>query len=387
MKDPVILPTGITYDRRSIETWLEAGNPICPVTKQVLLHGVEADLIPNHSIRRMIQDWCVAHRSLGVDRIPTPKIPITSLQVKETLSDISTACRRGDRSQCAEHVAKLASWSAESERNRRTISSNGAARALASTFRDIPSEQLLSALARILPLSRDAQKELSSPSSLNSIVSIMRNGSLSGRLHAVVLVNELAAADAVEDTTIAGTEGMVEALTMLVKDPISPRATKASLVTAYRLSSADDKAASRFAELGIVPALIEMLVDTDQSMCEKGLAVLDVVLSSEAGREAAAGHALTVPVLAKKMFRVSDLATEFAVSALWKLCRNQEKGKKASEEALQVGIFQKLLLLLQVGCGEKTKKKAGKMLRRLNGLKGKVECIDSVDFRGLKRPF
>ncbi|MQL41471.1 U-box domain-containing protein, partial [Escherichia coli] len=62
MNDPVTLPTGITYDRESIEKWIEAGNKTCPVTNQVL---TSFDMIPNHSLRIMIQDWCVENRQHG----------------------------------------------------------------------------------------------------------------------------------------------------------------------------------------------------------------------------------------------------------------------------------------------------------------------------------
>ncbi|WOL02600.1 hypothetical protein Cni_G11319 [Canna indica] len=54
MKDPVTASTGITYDRQSIETWLEQGKTTCPVTNQPLRN--KDLLVPNHSVRKMIQD-------------------------------------------------------------------------------------------------------------------------------------------------------------------------------------------------------------------------------------------------------------------------------------------------------------------------------------------
>ena len=93
-------------------------------------------------------------------------------------------------------------------------------------------------------------------------------------------------------------------------------------------------------------------------------------------------HALVVPVLVKKMLRMSDMATWFAVSALWRLCRAADTGAGACcDEALRVGTFKKLL---QVGCGGVTKDRANELL---NGFRGSVECIETVDFKGLKRPF
>ncbi|KAI3682577.1 hypothetical protein L1987_82647 [Smallanthus sonchifolius] len=65
MRDPVIISTGKTYDRPSIQNWLNAGNKTCPKTQQVLAHTT---LTPNHLIRDMINQWCKNH---GV-RFPSP---------------------------------------------------------------------------------------------------------------------------------------------------------------------------------------------------------------------------------------------------------------------------------------------------------------------------
>ncbi|XP_078440885.1 U-box domain-containing protein 28-like [Wolffia australiana] len=55
MKSPVSLSTGVTYDRTSIQAWLDAGHNTCPATMQVL---PSKDLTPNLVIRRLIDLWC-----------------------------------------------------------------------------------------------------------------------------------------------------------------------------------------------------------------------------------------------------------------------------------------------------------------------------------------
>ncbi|RCV06434.1 hypothetical protein SETIT_1G161800v2 [Setaria italica] len=55
MRDPVVLASGQTYDRRFIQEWLGAGNRTCPQTQQVLSNTI---LIPNHLVRSMISQWC-----------------------------------------------------------------------------------------------------------------------------------------------------------------------------------------------------------------------------------------------------------------------------------------------------------------------------------------
>jgi len=47
--------------------------------------------------------------------------------------------------------------------------------------------------------------------------------------------------------------------------------------------------------------------------------------SCEEGRNRACGNDLTVPMLVKKILRVSPLTTDYSVSALWKLCKFGEK--------------------------------------------------------------
>ncbi|KAI3526454.1 hypothetical protein L1887_05707 [Cichorium endivia] len=65
MRDPVIISSGKTYDRASIQKWLKAGNRTCPKTQQVLSHTI---LTPNHLVRDMIMQWC---KNRGV-RLPGP---------------------------------------------------------------------------------------------------------------------------------------------------------------------------------------------------------------------------------------------------------------------------------------------------------------------------
>ena len=402
MRDPVTAPTGITYDRESVEGWLARGGARCPVTGRPLRL---ADLVPNHATRRMIQDWCVANRASGVQRVPTPKVPLADADAADAVAAVSRAAGRGDVAACGAASARARALAKESDRNRRCLAAAGAARALATAFGRLAGErvegagaaaegaalgEILAAATAFFPLDDEARRCIASPASLKSLASVMTHGGeLAARASAAVVLRELASsADGRTLEAVARTPGMCDALVRLVRSPVSAPATKAALVTAYYLASASDRAAARLAEVGAVPALVELLVDADKGTSEKALAALDAVLGADAGLAAARAHALAVPVLVKKMFRVSDMATEFAVSALWRLCRAGDAGAAACRaEALRVGAFQKLLLLLQVGCGGVTKERASELLKMLNGSRGSVECIETVDFKGLKRPF
>ncbi|XP_022959916.1 U-box domain-containing protein 3-like isoform X2 [Cucurbita moschata] len=55
MLDPVIVASGQTYDRSSIQKWIDSGLNICPNTHQTLTH---TNLIPNYTVKAMILSWC-----------------------------------------------------------------------------------------------------------------------------------------------------------------------------------------------------------------------------------------------------------------------------------------------------------------------------------------
>ncbi|KAK8571441.1 hypothetical protein V6N12_027530 [Hibiscus sabdariffa] len=74
MRDPVVVATGQTYDRESINQWIESGHSTCPKTGQTLTH---CNLIPNRALRNLIALWC---RQQG--------IPFETLASKEKFNGV-----------------------------------------------------------------------------------------------------------------------------------------------------------------------------------------------------------------------------------------------------------------------------------------------------------
>ncbi|KAM7523878.1 hypothetical protein LguiA_013780 [Lonicera macranthoides] len=386
MKDPVTLSTGITYDRESIEKWIESGSQICPVTNQELICF---DGVPNHTLRKMIQDWCVENRSYGVERIPTPRIPVSPYDVSEICSRIMVSTQNGDEQKCRELVRKIKTWAKASERNKRCIAENGAGYVLSVSFEAFARvsmekhrfllEEILSILVFMFPLGKEGQANLSSQDSLSCMALFLRGGDLSPKQHAVVTLKELLALDQHHINNLTKIKDVPESLFKIIKEPICPSSTKAALMVIYHmimLSEAKESLISRFMHMGLVSLLLEILVGGERSLNEKALGVLDGICSSEKGREKVLSHALAVPVVVKKVLRVSAMATELSISILWNLCKHGE-GESAMVEALVVGGFQKVLVVLQVGCDEWTKVKAIALLKLMNQYRGRLDCFDS----------
>ncbi|KAG8383671.1 hypothetical protein BUALT_Bualt04G0038100 [Buddleja alternifolia] len=386
MKDPVTLSTGITYDRESIEKWIDAGHVTCPVTNQVLRNFEQ---IPNHSIRKMIQDWCVENKSSGVERIPTPRIPIHPYEVSEICSRILAATQRLDARKCLELLGKIKKLAKESERNKRCLVEHGMGVALASSFNSFACfsidthldllKEILSALTWTFPLEQEGVSKLKSNISLRSMVWFLKNeDDLSSRQNAICVLKELIYADQDCVDGLMEIEGIEENLFQIVKVPICPKATKATLMVIQHVMSFEEKSVIftlRIIQMGLVSLILEILVDGDKSVCEKALGVLDSLCDRKEGRESAYENALTIPLLVKKILRVSDTATEFSISSLWKLSLG-ENGN-AMVEAVQLGAFQKLLVVLQIGSVERTKEKVTELLKLMNLYRDKLDCFDS----------
>ncbi|KAJ8763042.1 hypothetical protein K2173_023247 [Erythroxylum novogranatense] len=394
MKDPVTLSTGITYDRESIEKWIDLGNQTCPVTNMVLRNF---DQIPNHSLRRMIQDWCSENRSHGIERIPTPRVPVTPYEVSSTCKKIMEATQQRDENKCLQLVEKIKTLGNESERNKRCFRENGGACALSACFESFASEkhvellkEILSVLTWMIPQGVEGQSKLGSMKCLSTIVWLLKSrADLSTRQNTVLAIKRLLALDQSYVLVLTKIEGFFQALISLIKEPISPSATKASLqIIFYTISEPEigEKATKTFVELGLVSGLVEILVDSDKGICEKALCVLEQICNSSKGREGAFENDLILPLLVKKILRVSFLTSELSVSIIWKLCKNDEEHENnVAIAALESGGFQKLLVLLQVGCSDKTKDKVKDLLKLLNLYRVKFHFVDPCkDFKYLK---
>ncbi|KAF5730283.1 hypothetical protein HS088_TW20G00656 [Tripterygium wilfordii] len=351
----------------------------------------------------VIQEWCVENRKFGADRIPTPRVPVTGIEVSEIIFGVKESAKRLDRCGCSDLVKKVKTWGSESERNRMCIVQNGTGSALAAAFdefardsyerNEVVLEEILCCLNWMKPFDAETQIYLGSKESLGCLVWFLRNGdSTSVKQNSIVALKELVSCDQKHVEALTGIEGTVEIMFKFIQHPISTTITKSSLVLSFHLVSFSEKIRNLFCQMGLVSILLKSMIDTERSVCERALGVLDRLCDCDAGREEAYKNALTIPVLVKKILRVTDLASGYSISITWKLIKHEQKknngdGSMILVEALQVGAFQKVLLLLQLGCGDETKEKATEVLKSLNPYKTTLECIEIADFKNLKRSF
>ncbi|MQL96989.1 hypothetical protein Taro_029671 [Colocasia esculenta] len=383
MRDPVTLPTGITYDREAIEKWIfskkEEQCPTCPVTMQPLaVDG--AELTPNHTLRRFIQAWCDAHASYGVERFPTPRPPLDKAQIAKLLDEA-----RETQSSKVAALKKLRLIVDESERNRQCAEAAGAPDFLVSVVRTSgamppssdeetnwwneesmsgagPCEEALRIL-HSFQISPQGFCELMAQNSdlVELLTAVLKGGGhYQSRAYATFLLRSILEALAPIILFRLREEVVVE-LVNVVRDNISSNVTKEALQGLARLCQRGCNRV-KAADAGGVRVLVELLLDEPRkSVCEMALVLLEQLCGCAEGRAELLGHHAGLALVSQKMLTVSPLATGRATRVLHSVCRLSAT-PSVLEEMVQMGVVSKLCLLLQVDGGSRTGEIAKDML-------------------------
>lgn len=390
MKDPVIVTTGQTYDRSSIDSWLATGNVTCPVTRLPLN---DVTLIANHTLRRLIQEWCVANRSYGVERIPTPKQPADPVIVRSLLNQAASESFTSHARLSA--LRRLRGLARDSEKNRTVISSSSCnAREilikLLFTNLDVDVDLNLEALAILSSFSLTESECVlisSDPERISFIISLLSHSSIDVRVNSASLIeNILARTRSTEQRAeISHHDEVFENVIGILNYPLTyPRAMKVGIKTLFALCLVKQHR-HKAVVAGAVEVLIDRLPDFEKCDVERGLATVELLCRIPEGCAAFASHALTVPLLVKIILKVSDRATEYAAGALLSLCTAAERLKT---EAVAAGVLTQLLLLVQSDCTERAKRKAQMLLKLLRdswpekctGKSDDFACSDVIRF-------
>ncbi|CAF1815379.1 hypothetical protein HID58_058985 [Brassica napus] len=365
MKDPVIVSTGITYDRDSIEKWLfSAKKNSCPVTKQDI---TDADLTPNHTLRRLIQSWCTLNASHGVERIPTPRPPISKSEIEKLLKD--SASSHQNLAKCLKRLRHIVS---ENASNKRCLEAAGVPEFLATVVSNKDSSMILTdealSLLYHLDTSETGLKNLLNSKKgndiVNSLMKIMQRGIYESRAYATFLLkNILEVADPMQIMTLK--PAVFTEVVQILDDRISHKATKSALHILVNVCPWG-RNRHKAVEAGVISMIIELLMDesfsSDRRGPEMAMVVLDLLCQCAEGRAEFLNHGAAIAVVCKKILRVSQTASDRAVRVLFSVGRFCATPALLNE-MLQLGVVAKLCLVLQVSCGSKTKDKAKELLK------------------------
>lgn len=357
MSDPVTVATGITYERESIERWLFTNNnTTCPATKQRL---DTLDLTPNVTLRRLIQSWCTLHATSGVERLPTPKSPLTRPQLLKILADAA-------RPHLQSHALQtLRSIAADSHTNRRLMAAAAAPASLAALIAAKPDSSAAEdalAIIHALQLPESALKPLCTAAFVETLTLILHIGSCDSKSYAINLLKSVLE---IADPSILITlkpQFFSQITQILRADNVSRKVVKSAL-KALVAALPWGRNRMKAVDAGAAAAVIDLLLDTtEKRSCEMMMTVIDMLCQCADGRSEVVGHAAGLAVVAKKILRVSQAASERGVRILHSVSRHSATAAVVAE-MLQCGVVAKLCLVVQVECGVKTKERAREILK------------------------
>ncbi|XP_062186976.1 E3 ubiquitin-protein ligase PUB23-like [Phragmites australis] len=366
MRDPVTLPTGISYDRVAILRWLAApasasSGRTCPVTRQPL--APEPQLTPNHTLRRLIHAW-LASLSPGAEvdeDVTALRGPVSGEEMAALLSDAAAAqvgaLKRLQElvAECEDNRAVLESQDGVFEVLSRVVSSGDAC----STAR----EEAVGVLASLRILEPELVGIVARHANLGeALTAVLRSSNLKSRENAALLVRSVT--DAAWPAWVIGlSQDLLAEVVRVVRTRISTRATKAAL-HALAAFCPYGRTRAKIVGAGAVPALVDLLLDEpERRVCELALAALDRLCTCAEGRSELVAHAAGLAVVGKKVLRVSEAASERAVRVLRSVARHAATPAVLQEMA-QAGVVAKLCLALRSEqCSVRTKEKVHEVLK------------------------
>lgn len=351
MRDPVIISTGQTYDRRSIARWMEEGHHTCPKTGQMLVHE---RLVPNRALRNLIMQWCTAH---GIPYDPPETTDVSAESFASALP--SRAAIEANKATAELLIQQLANGSAcaktlaareirllakTGKENRAFIAKAGAIPhlcSLLSTHNPVAQENSVTAMLNLSIYDKNKSRIMDEEGCLGSIVKVLRFGlTTEARENAAATLFSLSAVHDYKKK-IADESGAVEALATLLRSG-TPRGKKDAVTALFNLSTHTDNCV-RMIEAGAVTALVGAL--GNEGVAEEAAGALALIVRQPIGAAAVGEEEMAVTGLIGMMRCGTPRGKENAVAALLELCRSG--GASATERVLKApalaGLLQKLL--------------------------------------------
>ncbi|CAK9186702.1 unnamed protein product [Ilex paraguariensis] len=346
MSDPVILSSGHTFDRSSIQQWLDAGHRTCPITKLPL--SEPPSLIPNHALRSLISNYTLVS-------LPRPQSYPDPQTLIRTLTNPSSPVDSKLNS-----LDQLSRVSKRDSAVRRRLTESGAVSAVLNCVNSDDSALQEKALHLLLNLSLDDDNKvgLVAEGVVGRVVAALCGGYAGGdgRAVAATVLTSLAVVE-VNKATIGAFPFAIQALVSLLRVG-NGRERKESATALYALCSFPENR-RRAVDCGAVPILIELV----NSGLERAVEVLGLLAKSKEGREGMMRFDGCVEVLATVLKNGTSRGVQYALLTMNSLCCCSEK---ACLEALKDGVFEICVEKLEDD-NEKVRRNAKSLIQVLRG--------------------
>ncbi|KQJ98660.2 hypothetical protein BRADI_3g38610v3 [Brachypodium distachyon] len=347
MTDPVIVASGQSYERRSIQRWLDSGERTCPKTRQPLAH---LSLAPNYALKNLILQWCEKHKVELQNREPEPE-PIDDNRPKEDIPSLVEALSSIHPDVQRKAAKKIRVLSKESPENRTLIAHNSGIPALIGLLAYPDKKVQENTVTSLLNLSIDKGNKLliTKGGAIPLIVEILRNGSPEGQENSAATLFSLSMLD--ENKAAIGTLGGIAPLVELLANG-TVRGKKDAATAIFNLVL-NQQNKLRAVQAGIVPALTKIIDDGSQlAMVDEALSIF-LLLSSHPGCLGEVGTTAFVEKLVQLIKEGTPKNKECALSVLLEL---GSKKQPLLVHALRFGLHEHLSIIARTGTSRAQRK-------------------------------
>ncbi|KAA8546541.1 hypothetical protein F0562_002720 [Nyssa sinensis] len=366
MQSPVSLCTGVTYDRSSIQKWIDNGHNTCPATMQVLQ---TTDIVPNLTLRRLIHIWSDSNQRLESDDSPA-SIPLPTVSKQQVINSIKNI--ENNTNNRVNYLSKIVDFAKYSDENRNFLAKiDNFVPAIVGVMSKADEVEVFESIITVLNLiiSESGVKEQvhrlmfkSNRDCLSPFVSVFQKGSLSSKIESARLLESIAF-DNESQRTISDKQAVLYELYRLVSTETSPAAMEAGLscLIAVSTSRPVKKELVRF---GIVRTAGKILScsDTVVPVIEKSLKLLEMVSTCTEGRTAISDDENCVAAIVQRLMKASSAATEHGIVVLWSVCC-LSRDPKAQEAVIKNNGLAKVLLVMQSHCSATVRQLCGVLVK------------------------
>uniref|UniRef100_A0A9I9D5B0 RING-type E3 ubiquitin transferase n=1 Tax=Cucumis melo TaxID=3656 RepID=A0A9I9D5B0_CUCME len=356
MTDPVIVATGQTYDRESIQKWLHSNHRTCPKTGQTLVH---LSLAPNYALKNLILQWCqknnynLPKKEVVAGMGDTP--PDLAREISSLVHNLSSSQLDIQR----EAIIKIRVLSKENPENRVWIANSGVIPPLVKllSYPDLNFQE--HTVTALLNLSiDDANKRLiAREGAIPAIIEILQCGTEEAKENSAAALFSLSMLD--ENKVLIGSLKGIPPLVLLLRDG-TIRGKKDAATALFNLSL-NQANKSRAIKAGIIQPLLALLEDKNLGMVDEALSILLLLASHPEGR-AEIGNNSFIEILVNIIIDGTPKNKECATSLLLELGRNNSPSILV---ALQFGVYEHLVELTRCGTS-RAQRKATSLLQYMS---------------------
>ncbi|CAN6481090.1 unnamed protein product [Victoria cruziana] len=355
MSNPVIVATGQTYERSSIQRWLSSGHRTCPITRQPLAH---LSLAPNYALRNLITHWCEMYNVELPKREADTSSGNASPQTQEiaaTVQNLSSSQLELQRSA----VLEIRELSKENPDNRILIAKSGGIPPLVNLLSYPDSRIQENAVTALLNLSIDETNKriIAKEEAIPAIIEVLTHGNVGARENSAAALFSLSMVDD-NKVAIGSMNGIPPLVDLLQNGTVRG---KRDAATALFNLSLNQMNRGRAVKAGITKPLLQLVTDKQLGMVDEALSILLLLSSNPEGRSEI-GQLSFIQTLVELLKDGTPKNKECACAVLLELAANNSSHLLT---ALQFGVYEHLVKLAKNGTN-RAQRKAQSLLHHMS---------------------